>query len=66
MRNVAQVLKAPLQQQEPAAVEVPWQREQEVVEVPSQQQEPAELEVLIRRLCELVKQAQQAIKVLSA
>ncbi len=59
------MLKAPLQQ-EPAAVEVPWQREQEVVEVPSQQQEPAELEVLIRRLCELVKQAQQAIKVLSA
>ena len=38
------MLKAPLQQQEPAAVEVPSKRELEVMEVPSQQKEPAEVE----------------------
>ena len=50
MRNVAQVLKAPLQQQQPAAVEVPLQRELEVMEVPSQQKEPAEVEAPLQLL----------------
>ena len=44
------MLKAPLQQQEPAAEEVPSQQQLEVVEVPSQQQEPAEVEAPLQQL----------------